>query len=51
MKDIDVYVGGITYNAKVINLGPGRSQKIVPSHYSIGDSKVLMVKTYDESDT
>lgn len=47
MQDTDVYVGGITYTAKVINLAAGDSCTIMPSHYLKGYSKIVMVKTYD----
>lgn len=47
MNDTKVYVGGITYTAKVTNLGAGGSCTITPSHYLRGYSKIIMVKTYD----
>ena len=47
MSEEKVYVGGITYNAKIINLKAEESQTVTPSHYSAGDSKVIMVRTYD----
>lgn len=47
MHDTKVYVGGITYTAKVTNLGAGGSCTITPSHYLQGYSKIIMVKTYD----
>lgn len=47
MKDMDVYVGGITYTAKLVDLAAGASQTIQPSHYLAGMSKIVMVKTYD----
>ena len=47
MNDTKVYVGGITYTAKVTNLGAGGSCTITPSHYLPGYSKIIMVKTYD----
>lgn len=50
MDDEDAYVGGITYNAKLTGLTAGGSQKVVPSHYSAGYSKVVMVRTYDTAD-
>ncbi|MDO4169634.1 MAG: hypothetical protein Q4D45_06985 [Lachnospiraceae bacterium] len=48
MKDEKAYVGGITYNAKVEDLGAGKSIKITPSHYVSDSSKIMMVRTYDE---
>lgn len=47
MTDPDVYVGGITYTAKVTDLAAGASCTITPSHYLKGYSKIVMVKTYD----
>lgn len=47
MHDTDVYVGGITYTAKVTDLAAGASCTITPSHYFNGYSKIIMVKTYD----
>ena len=50
MTDEDVYVGGITYTAKLTDLEAGGSQTIIPSHYSLGYSKVVMVRTYDSKE-
>ena len=50
MSDVDVYVGGITYTAKLVDLAPGASQHIQPSHYLTGMSRIVMVKTYDTTD-
>lgn len=50
MHDTKVYVGGITYTAKVTNLGAGGSCTITPSHYLQGYSKIVMIKTYDTVD-
>lgn len=50
MSDENAYVGGITYTAKLVDLEPGADQTIVPSHYSQGYSRVVMVRTYDTSD-
>lgn len=47
MADSDIYVGGITYTAKITDLAAGNSCTITPSHYFQGYSKVIMVKTYD----
>ena len=47
MYDTNVYVGGITYTAKVTNLAAGASCIVTPSHYLQGYSKIIMVKTYD----
>lgn len=46
MEDEKVYVGGITYNAKVTDLEGGSSVEITPSHYTKGMSKIMMVRTY-----
>jgi hypothetical protein len=48
MYDTGVYVGGITYTAKIDGLKAGSSRVITPSHYLSGYSKVVMIKTYDE---
>ena len=50
MSDEDVYVGGITYTAKLTDLEAGASQTIIPSHYSRGYSKVVMIRTYDSQE-
>lgn len=50
MSDEDVYVGGITYTAKLTDLEAGGSQTIIPSHYSRGYSKVVMIRTYDSQE-
>ena len=50
MSDEDVYVGGITYTAKLTDLEAGGSQTIIPSHYSHGYSKVVMIRTYDSKE-
>ena len=50
MEDEGTYVGGITYTAKITNLGAGASQTITPSHYVQGSSRVMMVRTYDTAE-
>ena len=50
MDDVDVYVGGITYTAKVLDLAAEGSVIVMPSHYYSGFSKILMIKTYDTKD-
>lgn len=45
-----VYVGGITYTARIVNLKAGASQEVTPSHYAAGYSEVIMVRTYDTVD-
>lgn len=50
MDDVEVYVGGITYTAKLVDLKAGKSVVVTPSHYYDGFSKVLMVKTYETVD-
>jgi len=42
-----IYVGGITYTAKVLDLKPGKPQNITPSHYAAGSSEIMMVRTYE----
>ena len=50
MQPENVYVGGITYVAKVENLKAGASVQITPSHYAAGGSKVIMAKIYDTAE-
>ncbi len=50
MDDVDVYVGGITYTAKILDLAAEGSVIVTPSHYYSGFSKILMIKTYDTKD-
>lgn len=47
MADVDVYLGGITYTAKLEELAAGASQQIRPSHFPAGMSRIVMIKTYD----
>ena len=48
MIDQNAYVGGITYNFKILDLKAGQSQTVTPSHYIPDYSKIVMIKTYDE---
>lgn len=50
MEDEDVYVGGITYVAKVTNLAADSSQTVTASHYLKGSSRIMMVRTYDSAE-
>lgn len=50
MDEENAYVGGITYTAKLTNLEANGSQKVTPSHYSAGYSKVVMIRTYDTAE-
>lgn len=45
-----IYVGGITYTAKLTDLAPGQTQQVTASHYASGFSEVIMVRTYDNAD-
>lgn len=47
MAEENVYVGGITFTAKISNLKANESVVINPSHYASGASKVVMIRTYD----
>lgn len=47
MEDEDVYVGGITYTAKISGLQANASVVITPSHYASAGSLVVMVRAYD----
>lgn len=46
MADMNVYVGGITYVAKVLDLVAGEMRIVKTSRYYPDYSKVVMVKTY-----
>ena len=50
MESGSVYVGGITYTAKIVDLAPGVPQEVAPSHYAAGYSEVIMVRTYATAD-
>lgn len=50
MTEENAYIGGITYTAKLTNLEANGTQKVTPSHYSAGYSKVVMVRTYDTAE-
>ena len=45
-----IYVGGITYTAKITNLGAGEIVFVTPSHYAPGSSEVMMVRIYATAD-
>ena len=45
-----IYVGGITYTAKITELEPGVTQDVAPSHYVAGSSEIMMVRTYDTAE-
>lgn len=48
MEEENVYVGGITYAAKIENLEKGSAQTVTPKHYMDDGSRVVMVRTYEE---
>ena len=50
MEDVDVFVGGITYTAKLENLAADETRTVRPSHYAKGNSRIVMVKIYDTVD-
>ena len=50
MEDVDVFVGGITYTAKLENLAADETRTVRPSHYAQGNSRIVMVKIYDTVD-
>lgn len=50
MADEETYVGGITYTAKLTGLSAGASQTVTPSHYAAGNSRIMMVRTYDSTE-
>ena len=47
MEEENVYVGGITYTAKIDDLEKGSTQVVTPKHYIDGDSRIVMVRTYE----
>lgn len=47
MEEMNAYVGGITFTAKLTDLEAGAEQTVTASHYSAGFSRVVMVRTYD----
>ena len=48
MDDEEIYVGGITYTAKISNLKKNDTQEVFPKHYVNGYSEILMVRLYEE---
>jgi len=46
----EIYVGGITYTAKVTDLEPSDVRVITPSHYIAGSSEIMMVRVYDTAE-
>ena len=49
MQDANVYVGGITYNAKITDLKANEEREVAPKHYIKDYSKILMVRVYETS--
>lgn len=49
-NDEKLYIGGIAYMAKITDLKAGFSQLVTPSHYVAGQSKIVMVRTYDSNE-
>jgi len=47
MSDENTYVGGITFTAKISDLGAGESVTVSPSHFTSDSGKVVMIRTYD----
>lgn len=50
MEDENIYVGGITYTAKITDLKADSSVTVTPTHYLQGYSEIMMVRTYDSAD-
>lgn len=50
MKDIDVYAGGITYTVSLKNIKAKETVYVAPYHYAPGNSKIMMVRTYDSEE-
>lgn len=49
MKDENVFVGGITFTAKILNLAADSEITIRPEHYSSDSSQVVGVSVYDSA--
>lgn len=49
-EENQVYIGGAAYNAQVTDLEPGYSKLVTPDHYVSGQSKVIMVRTYESNE-
>ena len=47
MEQENLFVGGISFTAKLNQLGAGESITLRPAHYSAGSSRVMMVTVYD----
>lgn len=47
MEEEGLYVGGITFTAKLTGLKAGETLTVRPAHYSGGSSRVMMVALYD----
>lgn len=47
MPEENVYVGGITYTAKIQDLKAGTSREIMTTHFASGSSQVVRVETYE----
>ena len=47
MPEENVYVGGITYTAKLQNLKAGSSMEIMTTHFASGSSRIIRVETYE----
>lgn len=47
MPEEEVYVGGITYVAKITELKANASSEVKAKHYLPGNSKIMMIRTYD----
>ena len=50
MTPENVYVGGITYTVKLVDLKAGASVQVAPSHYVAGNSRIVMAKLYDTAE-
>lgn len=50
MNDKKLYVGGITYTAKIVDLKAGKTAKVMPSHYDAENSQIIMARVYNTKD-
>ncbi|MDO4621462.1 MAG: hypothetical protein Q4B22_00760 [Eubacteriales bacterium] len=44
----NMYLGGITYTAKLEGLEPGMEMTIYPEHYTNDNARVIMIREYEE---
>lgn len=45
-----VYIGGTAFNSQITDLEAGYTKLVTPAHYAAGQSKVVMVRTYESDE-